>query len=305
MPAAGESPPRVKDFLGSATVAVRRAVYIIKGSRAISKMQTSKGSLTTPRRGGVWGVLLGLSFCKYTHSLLLSSTPCTTDFSSASACESALVSEFGTTSFSFNGVSHSYDFVDGYDVNDDSCPSGSTYSCYSYFDDSYSFNDILLWGCDSGLKNFYICDETGAPTTPPTASPTPAAVVTGDVSLQVGSCTTNFASAYDCETALYSAYSDLGFTYNSVSHFYETEGVGYDVNTDSCTTGSVYVCYSVYDPMTSDNEIYWGCEPGPKNFLICSTITAAPTSPPSASPTPATVVTGGVSLQARACTSNF
>ena len=41
-------------FFGSATVAVRRAVYIIKGSRAISKMQTSKGSLTTPRRGGVW-----------------------------------------------------------------------------------------------------------------------------------------------------------------------------------------------------------------------------------------------------------
>ena len=44
--------------------------HIIKGSRAISKMQTSKGSLTTPR-GGVWGVLLGLSVNTHIHCCYL------------------------------------------------------------------------------------------------------------------------------------------------------------------------------------------------------------------------------------------
>ena len=58
------------------------------------------------------------------------------------------------------------------------------------------------------------------------------------------------------------------------------------------TTGSVYVCYSVYDPMTLTTTLL-GLRARAKEFLICSTITAAPTSPPSASPTPATVVTAG------------
>ena len=104
----------------------------------------------------------------------------------------------------------------GYNVNNDACGSGATYACYSVYDSS-SFTDVILYGCASGSKNFYICDETASPTSQPTDSPSPAVVVSGELMLQTTPCTNSFSSAITCEGALTSTYSG-SFTYNGVSH---------------------------------------------------------------------------------------
>ena len=109
-------------------------------------------------------LILLVFLCGSSNALVLSTTACTTNFANANDCENALFSEYGTSGFYFNFVWHDYETEGaGYNVNNDACGSGATYACYSVYDSS-SFTDVILYGCASGSKNFYICDETASPT---------------------------------------------------------------------------------------------------------------------------------------------